>query len=77
MLKKASEREFNILTEEGTLASAKVWISAKELAEILNVSVSKAYKLIATLNKELVDQGFLTIPGKIPVTYMKERFYIK
>lgn len=77
MLKKVPEKENNIFMDETTLSSTKVWISAKELAETLDVSVSKAYKLIATLNKELVDQGFLTIPGKIPVTYMKERFYIK
>lgn len=77
MIKKMPEENYITYKKESTVATAKVWISAKELAETLNVSLSKAYKIIATLNQELADQGYLTIPGKIPVTYMRERFYLK
>lgn len=77
MLKKMPEEKYAIYKEETTPVTTKVWMSAKELAATLDVSLSKAYKLIAILNQELADQGFLTIPGKIPVTYMRERFYLK
>ena len=77
MLRKMPESETSFFMEEATPTTAKIWISAKELAAALDVSLSKSYKLIATLNRELTDQGFLTIPGKIPVTYVRERFYLK
>lgn len=77
MLEKMPEERYATYKEEPTSVTSKVWISAKELAEALDVSLSKAYKIIAVLNQELADKGFLTIPGKIPVTYMRERFYLK
>lgn len=49
--------------------------TAQELANLLNVSESKAYKLIKQMNEELEEKGFLTIRGKIPVAYVQERFF--
>lgn len=49
--------------------------TANELAEVLGVSVSKAYGYIRQMNEELQKQGFLTVRGKVPVAYVQERFF--
>ena len=54
----------------------KTWLSAKDLSELLEVSLSKSYKLIKVMNTELADRGFLVIPGKVPTAYAKERLYL-
>ena len=42
-------------------------LQAKELAVILSVSKSKAGQIIRELNKELEDEGYIAIRGRIPV----------
>ena len=49
--------------------------SAKDLQELLGVSESYAYGLIRTMNAELQEKGFLTIRGRVPAAYVKERFF--
>ena len=53
----------------------KIYYSAAEIAAMLGVSTGKAYKILREMNKDLADRGFLTIAGKIPVEYFKERWY--
>ena len=48
---------------------------AKDLQELLGVSESKAYAYIRQMNAELQEKGFLTVKGKVPVAYVKERFF--
>ena len=49
----------------------KIYITANELAEMLDVSVGHAYKLIRKLNQELEKEGFLVIAGKVPRRYFE------
>lgn len=49
--------------------------TAKEIAALCGISESKGYKIIAQLNKELADKGFLTFRGKISRAYFNERIY--
>ena len=53
----------------------KIYYSAADIAAMLGVSTGKAYKILREMNKELSDKGFLTIAGKIPVEYFKEKWY--
>ena len=53
----------------------KIYYSAADIAAMLGVSTGKAYKILREMNKDLADRGFLTIAGKIPVEYFKERWY--
>ena len=53
----------------------KQFYIAKDLQELLSVSESKAYELIRTMNEELQSQGYLTVRGRIPVAYVKKRFF--
>lgn len=48
---------------------------AREIGELLDVSESKAYSLIRTMNSELQQKGFLTLRGRVPAAYVQERFF--
>ncbi|HEI5435035.1 TPA: hypothetical protein SJB89_002794, partial [Staphylococcus aureus] len=47
-------------------------LQSKELAVILSVSKSKAGQIIRELNKELEDEGYIAIRGRIPVQLARE-----
>lgn len=55
----------------------RIRIKASELASLMGCSQSAATKLIATMNKELQNKGYLTLRGSIPVKYAYERLNIK
>lgn len=50
-------------------------LNAKQVAELLDISVSYAYKVIDQLNKELSKAGYLTISGKVDSLYLYKRFF--
>ena len=50
------------------------YMNAKELAEMVSVSESKAYCLIRQMNEELKAKGYFIVRGKIPRKYARERF---
>ena len=54
---------------------AKQVYTAKDIAEICEISESKAYGVIRRLNDELRDKGFLTFAGKVSIAYFNERMY--
>ena len=51
------------------------YITATEVAEIMGISRSKYYQIVRQLNKELKAQGYLTVAGKCPIQYFKQKFY--
>ncbi len=51
------------------------FITAEQVASILETSRSKAYQIVRDMNKELKAQGYLIISGKCPVQYFKQKFY--
>ena len=53
----------------------KIYYSAEDIANMLGVSMGKSYKILREMNKELSEKGFLTIAGKIPVEYFREKWY--
>ena len=53
----------------------KIYITATELANALNVSVGYGYKICRSLNEDLKKAGFLTIAGKVPIKYFEEKWY--
>lgn len=50
--------------------------TADDVAAMLQVSKSKAYQVIAGLNKELKDLGKLTIRGKINKRYFEKKLEV-
>ncbi len=53
----------------------KIYYSAEDVANMLGVSMGKSYKILKEMNQDLQKRGFLTIAGKIPVEYFKEKWY--
>ena len=53
----------------------KIYLDADEIVELLGVSKGFAYKIIRELNNELRSWNYITIAGKIPVKYFKEKYY--
>ena len=51
------------------------YITVDEVSKALGISRSKAYQIIRNLNKELKDMGYITISGKCPMQYFKQKFY--
>lgn len=51
------------------------FITAEEIQKIMNISRSKAYQIVRELNKELKAMGYITIAGKCPVSFFKQKFY--
>lgn len=50
-------------------------INADDVAEMLDVSKSKAYHIIRALNDELKAKGYLVIAGRVSRDYFAEKFY--
>ncbi len=54
-------------------------LTAQDVSEILGVSMSKAYKIIRTLNAELAEKGVLKdslMGGRVPEKYFNERVFM-
>lgn len=53
----------------------KMFMKADEVAELLDVSKSYAYKLIRKMNQDLKKRGCVVIPGRVDRTYFFDHFY--
>lgn len=50
-------------------------LTAKDIAEICDVSEGTGYKIIKQLNDELKAKGFLTFKGRVSRAYFMEKMY--
>lgn len=57
------------------MAENKRFLTADDVATIMECSKSVAYSIIRKLNEELEKKGFITIHGKINAKYFNERIY--
>lgn len=51
------------------------FLTADDVANMMNISKSTAYRVIKQLNDELHKQGKITIHGKISRRYFEEKVY--
>ena len=49
------------------------FMRVEEVAQVLGISKSHAYKIVHQLNKELKAKGYLTIAGRVNRKYFQER----
>ena len=49
--------------------------SEQEVADLIGVSVSKAYQIIAQMNSELKEKGYLVQRGRVPIAYFNDKCY--
>lgn len=52
-------------------------LKASDVAEILQCSISMAYRIVRELNAELQQKGYYICRGRVPKTYFAERFNLK
>lgn len=52
------------------------FLTADDVAAMMNISKSTAYRVIKQCNDELHKQGFLTIHGKISKRFFEEKVYM-
>ena len=50
-------------------------LRAKEIAEMCQISESKAYAIIKQLNEELKEKGFIVFRGRVSKAYFMEKMY--
>lgn len=53
----------------------KKFLNASDVAEYMGVSIPKAYKIIRSLNDELVAQGYLVVAGRVSRRYFERKIY--
>lgn len=70
-------RKEGIMAEHKTAIPAnKRFLTATDVAELLDVSRSTAYRIIKRLNDELNKAGKLTVAGKVSAKYFYENTYL-
>jgi len=52
-----------------------LFLRAEEVAQIMNVSVPKAYVLIKQMNNELKAKNYLVVAGKVNRAYFESKIY--
>lgn len=50
-------------------------LRAKDIAEMCQISESKAYAIIKQLNEELKEKGFIVFRGRVSKAYFMEKMY--
>ncbi|MDO4615989.1 MAG: DNA-binding protein [Lachnospiraceae bacterium] len=55
--------------------SGKLFMRVEEVAEVMEVSIPYAYKVIRKMNAELKKSGCITLDGRIDRKYFMEQFY--
>lgn len=53
----------------------KVFYNANDIACVLSVSKSTAYRIIKKMNAELKNNGYIVVSGRVPKKYFDEKFY--
>ena len=62
-----------ILKERRIIMPEKNYLSVDEVACVMGISKSYAYKIVRKLNAELDKLGFLTVSGRVNRQYFMER----
>lgn len=64
-----------IREEDEQRKMVKQIMNVRDVMETLEVSESKAYGIIRQLNRELAENHYITIPGRVSRKYFEERCY--
>ncbi len=59
------------------MANYQYMMGADDVAKELDCSKSYAYKLVKAMNKELAEQGYITMAGWIPRAYWAKKIISK
>lgn len=59
-----------MIEEQNQLSNLGILMSAEEVAKLLGIKISAAYKIIRTCNERLAAAGKITIRGKVNRKYL-------
>ena len=51
------------------------YITAKEAAQILRLSLGKTYEIFRDMNRELKAGGYITVSGRVPRTFFNTKLF--
>lgn len=57
------------------MEETKLFYNANDISSMLSISKPAAYRIIRTLNDELVSNGYIIVSGRVPKKYFDEKFY--
>lgn len=53
----------------------KRFLNASDISMLMDVSMSKAYKIIKELNNELRKSGYIVVSGRVSKSYFEQKVY--
>ena len=63
-------REWN-----GSMRKRKMYLSVEDVAEVFDISVSFAYRVVERMNADLASKNYYVILGRVPTRYVEEKIY--
>lgn len=70
-----SGEQFNIGKPRKKSVDSCIYYTADDVAEMLGVSMSQAYKVVKTLNNELKEKNVIIQAGRVPKPFFHEKYY--
>lgn len=63
-------REWN-----GSMRKRKMYLSVEDVAEVFDISVSFAYRVVERMNADLASKNYYVILGRVPARYVEDKIY--
>ena len=63
-------REWN-----GSMRKRKMYLSVEDVAEVFDISVSFAYRVVERMNADLANKNYYVILGRVPTRYVEDKIY--
>ena len=63
-------REWN-----GSMRKRKMYLSVEDVAEVFDISVSFAYRVVEWMNADLASKNYYVILGRVPTRYVEDKIY--
>ena len=69
-LRPRRRREWN-----GSMRKRKMYLSVEDVAEVFDISVSFAYRVVELMNADLANKNYYVILGRVPTRYVEDKIY--
>lgn len=53
----------------------KMYLSVEDVAEVFDISVSFAYRVVERMNADLANKNYYVILGRVPTRYVEDTIY--
>ncbi len=59
----------------GSMRKRKMYLSVEDVAEVFDISVSFAYRVVERMNADLARKNYYVILGRVPTRYVEDKIY--